>query len=146
MVGARGTIGYIAPELFCRNFGRVSHKSDVYSYGMMILEMIGGRKNIDVSVDRTSEMYFPHWIYKHLELDEELGLQGLINKDDEESVRKMIIVSFWCIQTDPSDRPSMSKVVDMLEGSFDFLQMPPKPFLSSPPRTPVDSSTATILL
>ena len=48
MVGARGTIGYIAPELFCRNFGGVSHKSDVYSYGMMVLEMIGGRKNIDV--------------------------------------------------------------------------------------------------
>ncbi|XP_030970396.1 PR5-like receptor kinase [Quercus lobata] len=146
MVGARGTIGYIAPELFCRNFGGVSHKLDVYSYGMMVLEMIGGRKNIDVSVDRTSEIYFPHWIYKRLELDEELGLQGLIIKEDEESARKMIIVSLWCIQTIPSDRPSMSKVVDMLEGSLDFLQMPPKPFLSSPPRTPVDSSTATILL
>jgi len=73
-------------------------------------------------------------------------LRGLIDKEDEESARKMIIVSLWCIQTDPSDWPSMSKVVDMLEGSLDFLQMPPKPFLSSPPRTPVDSSTATILL
>ncbi|KAL4627596.1 hypothetical protein ACB092_05G176900 [Castanea dentata] len=146
MTGARGTIGYMAPELFCRNFGGVSHKSDVYSYGMMVLEMIGGRKNIDVSVDRTSEIYFPHWIYKRLELDEELGLQGFNNKEDEDSVRKMIIVSLWCIQTNPSDRPSMSKVVDMLKGSLDFLQMPPKPFLSSPPRTPVDSSTTTILL
>ncbi|MBA0587296.1 hypothetical protein Gorai_000428 [Gossypium raimondii] len=44
MLEARGTIGYIAPELFCRNIGGVSHKSDVYSYGMMILEMVGGRK------------------------------------------------------------------------------------------------------
>ncbi|XP_029125430.1 rust resistance kinase Lr10-like [Cajanus cajan] len=35
MLVARGTVGYIAPELFCRNFGGVSHKSDVYSYGMM---------------------------------------------------------------------------------------------------------------
>ncbi|KAF9593267.1 hypothetical protein IFM89_021023 [Coptis chinensis] len=51
MVGARGTIGYIAPEVCCRNFGGVSHKSDVYSYGMMVLEMIGGRKNIDVAVE-----------------------------------------------------------------------------------------------
>ena len=146
MVGARETIGYIAPKLFCRSFGRVSHKSDVYHYGMMVLEMIGGRKNIDVSVDRTDEIYFPRWIYKCLELDEELGLQGLIIKEDEESARKMIIVSLWCIQTDPSNQPSMSKVVDMLEGSLDFLQMPPKPFLSSPPKTPIDSSTTTILL
>jgi serine/threonine protein kinase len=39
LLGARGTAGYIAPKLFCRNFGAVSHKSDVYSYGMMVLEM-----------------------------------------------------------------------------------------------------------
>jgi serine/threonine protein kinase len=146
MVGARGTIGYIAPEVFCRNFGGVSHKSDVYSYGMMVFEMVGGRKNINVSVDCTSEIYFPHWIYNRLELDEELGLHGLINKDDEETARKMIIVSLWCIQTDPSNRPSMSKVVDMLEGNLESLETPLKPFLSSPPRTPVDSSTTIVSL
>ncbi|XP_073117557.1 LEAF RUST 10 DISEASE-RESISTANCEUS RECEPTOR-LIKE PROTEIN KINASE-like 2.7 isoform X2 [Elaeis guineensis] len=43
---ARGTIGFIAPEVFSRNFGVVSTKSDVYSYGMMVLEMVGGRKNV----------------------------------------------------------------------------------------------------
>ncbi|KAG8478079.1 hypothetical protein CXB51_027883 [Gossypium anomalum] len=59
MAGARGTIGYIAPEVVCRNFGGVSYKSDVYSYGMMVLEMVGGRKNIDVGVSQTSEVYFP---------------------------------------------------------------------------------------
>ena len=42
MVGARGTIGYIALEEFCRSFGGISHKLDVYSYGMMVLEMVGG--------------------------------------------------------------------------------------------------------
>uniref|UniRef100_A0A2N9FPC3 Protein kinase domain-containing protein n=1 Tax=Fagus sylvatica TaxID=28930 RepID=A0A2N9FPC3_FAGSY len=146
MVGTRGTIGYIAPEVFSRNFGGVSHKSDVYSYGMMVFEMVGGRKNINVSVDCTSEIYFPHWIYNRLELDEELGLHGFINKDDEETARKMIIVSLWCIQTDPSNRPSMSKVLDMLEGNLESLEIPPKPFLSSPPRTPVDSSTTIVSL
>ncbi|XXG78200.1 hypothetical protein AAC387_Pa08g2189 [Persea americana] len=39
MTAAKGTIGYIAPEVFSRNFGNASHKSDVYSFGMMLLEM-----------------------------------------------------------------------------------------------------------
>ncbi|EOA17971.1 hypothetical protein CARUB_v10006386mg [Capsella rubella] len=43
LINARGTIGYIAPEVFSRMYGRVSHKSDVYSYGMLVLEMIGAR-------------------------------------------------------------------------------------------------------
>ncbi|XP_024023262.1 LEAF RUST 10 DISEASE-RESISTANCE LOCUS RECEPTOR-LIKE PROTEIN KINASE-like 2.4 [Morus notabilis] len=132
MLGPRGTVGYIAPEVFSRNFGEVSHKSDVYSYGMMILELVGGRSNINVRVDNTSEIYFPHWIYKRLELDEELGLKRIQNEEDKIKVRKMIIVSLWCIQTDTSKRPTMSRVIEMLEGSVDSLQVPPKPFLSSP--------------
>ncbi|CAL5419208.1 unnamed protein product [Camellia sinensis] len=141
LLGARGTAGYIAPEIFCRNFGGVSHKSDVYSYGMMILEMVGGRKNIDIKVNHTSEIYFPHWIYNRLELDEELGVHGIMNDEANESTRKMIIVGLWCIQTDPSHRPSMSRVIEMLEGSLESLQIPPKPYLSSPPRSPPDYST-----
>ncbi|KAL0431325.1 UNVERIFIED_CONTAM: LEAF RUST 10 DISEASE-RESISTANCE LOCUS RECEPTOR-LIKE PROTEIN KINASE-like 2.1 [Sesamum radiatum] len=47
MLGARGTIGYIAPEVFSRNYGGVSHKSDVYSYGMMVLEMAGAKKIVE---------------------------------------------------------------------------------------------------
>ncbi|VVA93322.1 unnamed protein product [Arabis nemorensis] len=43
MLDARGTIGYIAPEVFSKSFGGASHKSDVYSYGMVVLEMIGAR-------------------------------------------------------------------------------------------------------
>ncbi|KAM3692974.1 hypothetical protein ACJW31_08G129800 [Castanea mollissima] len=145
IVGARGTTGYIAPEVFSRTFGGVSHKSNVYSYGMMVLEMVGGRKNVDVTIDFSSEIYFPHWIYKHLELNEELGLLRLLKEGDEDSARKMIIVSLWCIQTDPSNRPSMSRVVEMLEGSLNSLQIPPKPFLFSPPRRSLtDSSTEMV--
>ncbi|KAF3431909.1 hypothetical protein FNV43_RR26645 [Rhamnella rubrinervis] len=142
MLDARGTIGYIAPEVFSRNFGGVSHKSDVYSYGMMVLEMVGGRKNVNVHVNNTSEIYFPHWIYKRLELDEELRLKRITNEDDNDKARKMITTSLWCIQTDPSSRPTISKVIEMLEGSLDSLQVPPKPFLSSPPRSPTNSSNA----
>ncbi|CAJ1972275.1 unnamed protein product [Sphenostylis stenocarpa] len=46
MTAARGTLGYIAPEVFSRKFGNVSYKSDIYSYGMLLLEMVGGRKNM----------------------------------------------------------------------------------------------------
>ncbi|KAF3431749.1 hypothetical protein FNV43_RR26485 [Rhamnella rubrinervis] len=115
-----------------KNLGGVSHKSDVYSYGMMVLEMVGGRKNVNVEVDDTSDIYFPHWIYKRLELDhEELGLKRIMNEVEKIEVKKMIIVSLLCVQANPSNRPAMSKVIGMLEGSLDSLQMPPKPFSSS---------------
>ncbi|XP_008389262.3 rust resistance kinase Lr10-like [Malus domestica] len=144
MLGARGTAGYIAPEVFSRNFGKVSHKSDVYSYGMMLSNMVGGSRNTDDEAENTSEIYFPHWIYQRLELDEELGMQSITNEEDEARARKMMIVSLWCIQTDPSNRPAMKEVIDMLEGSVDSLQIPPKPYLSYPPKSPVDSSTALV--
>ncbi|KAL5828269.1 hypothetical protein ACOSQ4_020066 [Xanthoceras sorbifolium] len=135
-------------EVCYRQFGEVSHKSDVYSYEMMVLEMAGGRKNLDVGVGRTSEIYFPHWIHERLEVDEELGLLGIENEEDKECARKMIIVSLWCIQTNPSSRPAMNRVVEMLEGSLDSLQIPPKAILSSPPRsqTPQDSAASALLV
>ncbi|KAF7848082.1 hypothetical protein BT93_L2310 [Corymbia citriodora subsp. variegata] len=145
LFGARGTAGFIAPEVFCRNFGGISHKSDVYSFGMTVLEMVGGRKNITASGDRTSEIYFPHWIHKRLELQEELGLQNIVNEGDREKARKMIIVSLWCIQTIPSNRPTMSEVVDMLRGNVDCLQVPPKPYLSSPSRSSPTTSMSLIM-
>ncbi|KAL4358099.1 hypothetical protein AHAS_Ahas09G0252800 [Arachis hypogaea] len=140
---ARGTIGFIAPELFSRNFGGISHKADVYSYGMMVLEMVGGRNNKNVEVDRSSELYFPDWIYKRLELDEELGLRCIRNESDREIVRKMTLVSLWCIQTNPSSRPSMSKVVEMLDGSLELFELPPRPFFSSSPTSPINCSSHT---
>ncbi|KAL8549507.1 hypothetical protein ACS0TY_008370 [Phlomoides rotata] len=135
MLGARGTVGYIAPEVFCRNYGKVSHKSDVYSYGMMVLDIVGEKGNSDPGThDRTSELYFPHWIYKHL--DQWKGERGIddVTEDDDWrwTKRKLTIVGLWCIQTDPNDRPSMGKVVEMLEGKHESLLIPPKPYLSSP--------------
>lgn len=132
----RGTIGYIAPEVFNRNYGGVSHKSDVYSYGMLVLEMAGGRRNFDSEISQASDLYYPHCIYKNLELGKDLGITGVTTEDEKEISRKMILVGFWCIQTNPLDRPSMSKVVEMLEGSFQSLQIPPKPFLFSPSASP----------
>nr|KJB43087.1 hypothetical protein B456_007G183300 [Gossypium raimondii] len=127
MTGARGTAGYIAPEVFFRNLGGVSHKSDVYSYGMMVLEMVGGRKNIDVEVSQTSEIYFPSWIYKHLDQSKNLNLNEEITGEEEEITRKLIAVSLWCIQTNSLDRPSMTRVIEMLQGSLQSLELPLRP-------------------
>ncbi|KAK6927926.1 Wall-associated receptor kinase, galacturonan-binding domain [Dillenia turbinata] len=120
--GATGTVGYIAPEVALRSFGAVSHKSDVYTYGMMVLEMVGGRKNHHVEVSRTSEIYFPQIIYKCLDSRENSRLVGIENGKDEEISKKMILVNLWCIQINPADRPSMkSQLVrvarkDLLDG------------------------------
>ncbi|KAK9677607.1 hypothetical protein RND81_11G155300 [Saponaria officinalis] len=140
MLEARGTIGYIAPEVFCRTVGGVSHKSDVNSFGMMVLDMVCGRKHFSADLQRSSEVYFPQWIYNRLELEEEASFQGTITDEEKAVQRKMILVSLWCIQTYPSNRPSMSRVVEMLQGCVESLQMPPKPNMSSPPRLALDTS------
>uniref|UniRef100_J3LVQ5 Protein kinase domain-containing protein n=1 Tax=Oryza brachyantha TaxID=4533 RepID=J3LVQ5_ORYBR len=125
MAGMRGTIGFIAPEVFSRRFGVVSTKSDVYSYGMMLLEMVGGRKNLKSSVENPSEMYFPDWIYRCLA---DLGSLHTFDMEyeTEEIARKMAVIGLWCIQVSPNSRPTMSKVLDMFEKSADELEIPPK--------------------
>ncbi|KAK9091763.1 hypothetical protein Sjap_024940 [Stephania japonica] len=141
MQGVRGTVGYIAPELVL-NYGGVSHKSDVYSYGMMVLEMVGARRNTDIGVFRTSETYFPYWIYDHLEDEEALrSLHGVASAEQKEIAMKMILVGLWCIQTKPSDRPTINQALEMLKGSLKSLETPPKPFLFSPERDPIRSTT-----
>ncbi|KAF2568372.1 hypothetical protein F2Q68_00028349 [Brassica cretica] len=136
MLDTRGTAGYIAPEVFSKNFGGVSHKSDVYSYGMVVLEMIGARdkEKAQKSGSNNKSMYFPDWIYKDVEKGEIMSFfeEQITEEDDEILVRKMVLVGLWCIQTNPFDRPSMSKVVEMLEGSPEALRIPPKPLLSIP--------------
>ncbi|KAM0049886.1 putative glycerophosphodiester phosphodiesterase, protein kinase RLK-Pelle-LRK10L-2 family [Helianthus debilis subsp. tardiflorus] len=135
---ARGTIGYIAPEVYNNNFGGVSHKTDVYSYGMLLLEMaVGGRKNVDAGVGsgRTSEIYFPDWIYNRLHKNEFL-LDSVATREENDYARKMTIAGLWCIQPAPNQRPSINEVIEMLEGSMDTMEVPPKPFFSSPPRSP----------
>ncbi|MBA0634900.1 hypothetical protein Godav_025250 [Gossypium davidsonii] len=142
-ITARGTIGYIAPELFCRNFGGISYKSDVYSYGMMVLEMVGAKKKVYFGRSLTSEVNFHSWIYKHLP-QEAFNLEG-ITAEDEEITKQMIIVSLWCIQTNPSDRPSMTKVLEMLQGNLQSLAIPPRPFLFSPQQSPPNTSSTISL-
>ncbi|KAL2318135.1 hypothetical protein Fmac_032011 [Flemingia macrophylla] len=126
MTAARGTLGYIAPEVFSRNFGNVSYKSDIYSFGMLLLEMVGGRKNTNMSAEESFQVLYPEWIHNLLE---DRNVQVTI--EDEEDVKiakKLATVGLICIQWNPVDRPSMKTVVQMLEGDGEELIVPPTPF------------------
>ncbi|KAK4280778.1 hypothetical protein QN277_012356 [Acacia crassicarpa] len=136
---ARGTIGYLAPEVWNRNIGRVSHKSDVFSYGMMLLDMVGERNNMNAE-DYPIEIYFPDWVYNKLEQGSKLGQDGTNTMEENDIAKKMTIVGLWCIQTFPTQRPTISRVIEMLEGSLESLEMPPKPVMLSPPRLEEESS------
>ena len=137
LTAARGTLGYMAPELFYKNIGGISYKSDVYSFGMLLMEMAGRRKNLNAYAEHSSQIYFPTWVYDQLHDGNDLEMEDA-TEEENKRIKKMIIVALWCIQMKPSDRPSMNIVVEMLEGELECLQMPPKPFLTSLERPIMD--------
>ncbi|XP_050136543.1 rust resistance kinase Lr10-like isoform X2 [Malus sylvestris] len=136
LTAARGTLGYIAPELFYKNIGGVSYKSDVYSFGMLLMEMASRRKNLNPTVEHSSQIYFPMWVYDQYIVGNDLEMDN-VTEEEKKVIRKMVVTALWCIQIKPSDRPSMSKVVKMLGGDVECLQMPLRPSLC-PPRDGCD--------
>ncbi|XP_034202865.1 rust resistance kinase Lr10-like [Prunus dulcis] len=128
LTAARGTMGYIAPELFYKNIGGVSYKADVYSFGMLLMEMASRRKNFNSMVERSSQTYFPSWAYDQYNKGNDLEM-GDFNEEEKKIIKKMVITALWCIQMKPSDRPNMNKVIEMLGGDVECLKMPIRPFL-----------------
>ncbi|XP_042480290.1 rust resistance kinase Lr10-like [Macadamia integrifolia] len=64
LMRARGTPGFLAPEMWLKNYCPVTEKSDVFSYGMLLLEIVGGRKNYDSGAnDESSQVYCPLWAF-----------------------------------------------------------------------------------
>ena len=84
-------MGYIAPEVFSRNFGSMSYKLDIYSFGILLLEMVRDRKNVGVTVENTSQIYFPEWIYNMLEKKEDLRV-NVKDNGDTKIAKKLEIV------------------------------------------------------
>ncbi|RVW22867.1 Rust resistance kinase Lr10 [Vitis vinifera] len=107
IIAARGTLGYIAPELFYKTL-----------------------ENVNAFAEHSSQIYFPSWIYNRYDQGDDMEM-GDATEDEKKYVRKMVIVALWCIQMKPVDRPSMSKTLEMLEGDVELLKMPPKPTLWS---------------
>ncbi|XVF29942.1 hypothetical protein REPUB_Repub16aG0014400 [Reevesia pubescens] len=124
LASIRGTRGYLAPE-WLSNLA-ITSKCDVYSYGMVLLEILCGKRNFEVSAE-TDGKKFSVWAYQEFEKG---NVEGIIDKRleevDIEQVVRAILVSFWCIQEQPSQRPMMGKVVQMLEGVLD-IERPPSP-------------------
>ncbi|BAT89449.1 hypothetical protein VIGAN_06040400 [Vigna angularis var. angularis] len=123
---ARGTLGYMAPELFYNNIGGVSNKADVYSFGMLLMEMGSRRRNSNPHAEHSNQQYFPFWIYDQIKDEKDTQIEDA-SEEDKILVKRMYVVALWCIQLNPNDRPSMKRVVDMLEERVESLEMPPKP-------------------
>lgn len=122
LTAARGTIGYIAPELFYKSIGGVSYKADVYSFGMLLMEMTGRRKTLNATAEDSSQIYYPSWVYDQISKGKDIEIVD-VPEEEFEIVRKMAIVGLWCIQMRPSDRPSMNKVIEMLEAESQSLEI-----------------------
>ncbi|XP_052194296.1 G-type lectin S-receptor-like serine/threonine-protein kinase LECRK3 isoform X2 [Diospyros lotus] len=126
--GIRGTKGYVAPEWHRKL--PVTVKADVYSFGIVLLEIICCRSCLDWSLPE-EEAVLEEWVYDCFEAGE---LGKLIGDEeiDKRKLERMVKVGLWCIQDEPSLRPSMKKVVLMLEGTVD-IPTPPSPtsFLST---------------
>ncbi|KAG5224689.1 G-type lectin S-receptor serine/threonine-protein kinase [Salix suchowensis] len=126
LTSVRGTRGYLAPEWLANL--PITSKSDIYSYGMVLLELVSGRRNFEVSAE-TNRKKFSDWAYEEFEKSNVSAIldQRLTDQDvDMQQVRRAVQVSFWCIQDQPSQRPPMGKVVQMLEGIFE-IENPPAP-------------------
>ncbi|PPS09009.1 hypothetical protein GOBAR_AA11638 [Gossypium barbadense] len=113
----RGTIGHIAPEYL--STGKSSEKTDVFGYGIMLLELITGQRAFDLArLANDDDVMLLDWVKGLLK---EKKLELLVDPDlqtnyVETEVEQLIQVALLCTQGSPMDRPKMSEVVRMLEG------------------------------
>ncbi|KAH7842833.1 hypothetical protein Vadar_009634 [Vaccinium darrowii] len=122
----RGTRGYLAPEWI--SGVAITAKADVYSYGMMLFELVSGMRNSEQSQDEKFK-FFPTWAASVVvEGGDVFNLldRRLENNADEEELRRIARVACWCIQDDENHRPTMGQVVQILEGVLEV----------KPPRVP----------
>ncbi|KAI5446092.1 hypothetical protein KIW84_014076 [Lathyrus oleraceus] len=119
MTGGRGTPGYAAPELWMPF--PITHKCDVYSFGMLLFEIVGRRRNLEIK-NSDSQEWFPIWVWKKFDdglLGEAMIVCGIEEKN-KEIAERMVKVALWCVQYRQELRPIMSVVVKMLEGSLEI--------------------------
>ncbi|XP_038997425.1 G-type lectin S-receptor-like serine/threonine-protein kinase LECRK1 [Hibiscus syriacus] len=124
--GTNGTEWYSAPER--QSSASVSEKVDIYSFGVILLEIICCRSNIEVQVCSADEILLSTWVYNCFVGGE---LNKLVEGEEEVDMRmveRFVKVGLWCIQDDPTLRPLMKSVTLMLEGTMN-VPIPPSPSL-----------------
>ncbi|KAL0385524.1 UNVERIFIED_CONTAM: protein NSP-INTERACTING kinase [Sesamum radiatum] len=112
----RGTVGHIAPEYL--STGQSSEKTDVFGFGILLLELITGQKAVDFGRGTNQKGVILDWVKK---LHQEGKLNLMVDKDlkndfDRVELEEMVQVALLCTQFNPSHRPKMSEVLRMLEG------------------------------
>ncbi|RLN00220.1 hypothetical protein C2845_PM06G08800 [Panicum miliaceum] len=126
---SRGTIGYLAPEWL--SGVAVTPKVDVYSFGMVLLEIISGRRNSPNQVYTSSSYHVAFFPVRAVSKLHEGDVQSLVDPQLQgdfnlEEAERFCKVACWCIQDNECDRPTMIEVVRALEG-LHGLDMPPMP-------------------
>ncbi|RLM64527.1 hypothetical protein C2845_PM16G22510 [Panicum miliaceum] len=107
----------------------VTHKCDVYSFGMLVFEILGRRRNLELQHPAVSQEWYPKWVWQRFDqgrFDDVMAASGIHAKDRDKAER-MCKVALWCVQYQPEARPSMSSVVRMLEGEEEIAR-PVNPF------------------
>ncbi|KAG0585947.1 hypothetical protein KC19_2G051400 [Ceratodon purpureus] len=144
----RGTPGYLAPEWLLPH-AAVTAKTDVYSFGMVLLELISGRENTNFSLGK-EQWYFPAWAFKLMGegrtmelLDKRLHIEEVEYFHKQDAVRA-IHVALLCIQDDPASRPAMSRVVHMLQGHVEPEPLNARQSAIQPPRRLVTAFAASV--
>ncbi|XP_022717139.1 G-type lectin S-receptor-like serine/threonine-protein kinase At2g19130 [Durio zibethinus] len=123
----KGTRGYLAPEMISGD--PITPKSDVFSYGMLLLEIISGRRNWETGDDGTNNYFPARAAICVSNRGDELSLldsklQGNANANE---VIRACRLACWCIQDAEQSRPSMGHVVQILEGVRE-INIPPIPW------------------
>ncbi|KAJ4706139.1 Receptor-like serinethreonine-protein kinase [Melia azedarach] len=138
----RGTVCYIAPEYGAG--GDLSEKCDVYSFGVLLLVLIAGRRPLQVTGSPMSEFQRANLISWARNLARngkliELVDQAVVKSLDKEQALLCITVALLCLQKSPALRPSMEEVVGMLTGKSDAPKLPAEFSPSPPSRFPYKS-------
>uniref|UniRef100_A0A0E0HBM8 non-specific serine/threonine protein kinase n=1 Tax=Oryza nivara TaxID=4536 RepID=A0A0E0HBM8_ORYNI len=120
-----GTFGYLAPEYAMR--GRLTEKADVFAFGVVALETIAGRSNIDNSLEESKVNLFG-WAWSLYEKEQALEIvDPRIKEFSRDEALRVIHVALMCTQGSPHQRPPMSKVVAMLTGDVEVAEVIMKP-------------------
>ncbi|XP_047095632.1 cysteine-rich receptor-like protein kinase 2 [Lolium rigidum] len=125
--GLAGTFGYMAPEYIVH--GQLTEKADIYSYGVLVLEIITGRKNHNSMASSAEGLSLMALIWKHYNTGTLMELLDLNLREEcsEREALKVFNVGLLCAQASPNLRPPMWKVVEMLGRGDRVLPRPTEP-------------------